>query len=233
VSWQETELLEQVVQSGDLPDVVVFLDGFNDSLAAFDGRPPWFGRPLEPMPMNAMSMLNHEEHPGQLLDALASHSGFAHLRDALFQQPYMPRVPLTVPADEAAMEAARSLAMSADLVFRIASGHGFRAACFLQPTLHTRARLFAGEPELRNWGSPYIGSVYRHVLSRVRALDTRIVPVTDAYDALEEPVMIDGVHTNEAGYHAVAEAIFRHIAPMLDEAASRSRQTADVTPGAQ
>jgi hypothetical protein len=231
VSWQEALLFSQLVESGNVPDVAIFLDGFNDVLVASSPREhsPDFAEPWGPTHVGAPT-IGRTTPPYRTLRGLYhEYSAYYQLMLALAPLEGRPAggpPPPPQVAGPGTNEAVRTLQMSAELERHVAAAHGVAVAQFLQPAIWTRRRLYEGEADLRDYG-PFaeiaMGATYAAVLTRLQA--SQFVSITDAYDAVEAPVMIDAVHTNEIGYHAVAAAIYRHVAPTLAQVRARAPGT--------
>jgi lysophospholipase L1-like esterase len=228
VSWQEALLFIQLAESGVRPDVAVFLDGFNDVLTAGfrashdeESAVPW--GPAQ-VPSNLL-------FGGQITPEMSLRTGLDH-NSALtrIERGFIPPDPELVPpeefrsTEETVADAVRTLTMSANVESRTAEAYGVVRAAFIQPAINTRHPMPDGDRPLSEEG-PFGGrEMARRYDGFLAAFhDPRFVRITDAYEGIAQPIMIDEVHTNEVGYRAVAAAIYRHIAPQL---ATIARSTA-------
>lgn len=186
VNHQEVTLFESLLGAGQIPDLAVFYDGYNDLAVHFAG--PLLGLSAPGSPSHALAAafdapdLQEAAPPDEALDAAmtlyadglrrADQSGRAMGVDVVsFWQPdlYSKRL---VPGEEVILE---PLGLDA---FQLAG--------------------------------------WRDVSERARGLlPPATVDVSDALDDATGPVMTDFVHTNELGAAVVAAAIFDHLAPRL------------------
>ena len=191
---QETEdLLARLGRGAAPPDVVVSLDGFNDAMAAVA---------REVTGVDDGSPLVFDE--GGVLDVLDR-------PDPLGPE----RVRRAVSRATGAVRAERG---------RVAAALAPRQVpfvSFFQPDAFASPRQLAGVRQLYR---VLPGLLERTELDEVlRGVVTGLAPevtsLRDAYDGVDEPLMMDVVHTNERGADLLAAAMYRTVRPLVEERA--------------
>jgi len=223
--WQQVQLLEAELTSGaDLPDLVIFYDGFNDlTLQTQFGvheEPThlFFGTPAtapEPVPSVASTVRTW----------WADHSAVAlavdRVRDTFGDEPEIQiadvdAAPIETIDPVAAGNAAGAVhRRGVDHVLALADAYGFEVRFFWQPFLYTKEPLTPAETELV--GLPgYDTDVWFPMTEQVRAtLRDPVIDLSDALDGVDSSLFWDFVHTNETGARLVAEAIHPHMVDAL------------------
>lgn len=242
VGWQEVGLLTQLVTSGDVPDLAVFYDGVNELIAQ-----GFVGPFTEPTHMQARllerSFVN--EAADRQLDDEPSWADAA--RDAYVERSAVARVVRTVrsavdggelvapppgeiispwapgqreQAEERARNAVAVHRRGVELATTLAERYGFDTAFFWQPTLYSKDVVPGEEGVAGSWGED--PEAWRTITDVSRAgLAAPVVDISDALDGVEEPVMYDFHHTNEAGAAAIARALYAELRPQLVALAGR------------
>ena len=209
VNYQEAVLLSLLVTGGERPDLAVFYDGTNDLAMAL---------------LDAFGELNPRGEPGDLgsIDQRRALADRMELPDATADPPsplgLRPGTkPVTV--DGVVGDAVGVYGQGIDLSRALADRHGFRLAHFWQPDLYTKRPLDPEEVALFPAAGldPVRYGTMARLSARVRrTLPPGVVDISDALDHLSGPILSDNVHTNERGARAVAEAMYRHLAPELE-----------------
>ncbi|WP_421120175.1 hypothetical protein ACE2AJ_02195 [Aquihabitans daechungensis] len=199
VNWQETMRLDELLESEQPPDLIVFYDGINERGAAYDRLlrgdvdPEHNWRPLVGQPEFAMRDRTHPARPGPVDDdELVALAAAQYRRGVLW---------------------GRELAAEA----------GVPVIEFWQPTLDGKVLAPSDDGVLDrvDVDSPGVGkrlnTLGQQTLERsgVDAID-----VSDAFDDLREPVYWDWAHTNELGARTVAAAMYELLRPQLRRLAS-------------
>ena len=199
VNWQETMRLAELLDSEQPPDLIVFYDGVNERGAAFDRLqrgdvdPEHNWRPLTGELETAMRDRTFAARSGPVEDAkLVALAAAQYRRGVLW---------------------GRELAATA----------GVPIVYFWQPTLDGKVLgpSDAGALARVDVESPGLGkrlnTLGEQTLER-SGIDA--VDVSDAFDALDEPVYWDWAHTNELGARTVAAAMYEHLRPQVRQLAS-------------
>jgi lysophospholipase L1-like esterase len=241
--WQELELFQQTVASGQKPDLVVFYDGFND-LA-------WqMNLVLTPDPTNAYAKTGAATNAGagdsttqsttpssdsgtslsDVVDAYWGQSASHHVYDALhdlfagsgkqkvqFAKGVTQGLPANTPDTElqAARNAISIQSRAATLATAVASSVGAQASFYWQPFVFTK-KLLPDEQKYLNLDT-YEPARWDPAVKEARELlrTTPIVDLGDALDPATTPVLWDFVHTNEEGARLSAEALYSHLSAQL------------------
>ncbi|WP_421120178.1 hypothetical protein ACE2AJ_02210 [Aquihabitans daechungensis] len=196
VNWQETQLLEELLRTEEAPDLIVFYDGVNDWTAGHD------------------RLLHGDPDPDHLWRMTLSADEIT-LRNRSY-----PAVDKDVAGADIAPLVAAQYRRGVDRARSLAEEAGVPVLHFWQPSLETKrfAPSDQGGFERVDLVPPAVGerwSTERHdalVQSGTGAID-----VSDALDDVEVPVLWDWAHTNELGARTVAEAMYPHLVPVLDE----------------
>lgn len=203
VSTQGVIELMRQLQAGNVPDLVVFYDGLNDSLFAFeDGHAGGHAG----QPRIAMLL----EHPllGAALDSNISRFLLPRLEH------FAPRPKRADPGDRLASAVADTYLSNYRTVEALAAQYGFRFEFFLQPVISIEAKaLTADEQRMRaemDYSAPgfaeMVGRVYALVEARGRGSD-RLRSLTHVYDAQCSQLWIDWIHVTPEGNKLVADAM--------------------------
>jgi lysophospholipase L1-like esterase len=222
VSRQEALLLQRLLASGEQPDLAVMYDGYNDIYLQMlhPGTAPSHtqqarlaelidGRRTGPRAV--VSVAWREYTASSLALKLAR-------RVKRVRHPYASVAPVTTVSDETlARNAIAVYTGSVEIATEVGRARNVETAFFWQPFIGTKV-LRRGERDL-----PVVRVAQAE---RVYALATPMLPpgihdLTRSLDTVEEAVMIDDVHTNEAGARAIAEAMYEHLKPRLIEISAR------------
>lgn len=235
-NWQEVLLLEELVSAGSVPDLAVFYDGVNELVSQFNHGPF-----TEPSHVNA-------RYTEELLEAAVergrpSLSGVARdywtrtsalwrlakgavslvtegdAKLGYFKSPWEDQ---TVLQAERGRAAADIYERGVDLAQRLADSYGFESTFFWQPSVYTKDVMGGEEDAVGSFGT--LPEAWRRATEVARRfLPDSVVDLSEGLDGVEEPVMYDFVHTNEAGAKAMAQVIYRRLRPTLVELAEERR----------
>lgn len=205
VIWQEVELLERLLTTGNVPDVAVFYDGANEISTQISELSDEPGYPQVP---EVRSRLRGEPLVRRLYDSYARHSAIHKLRNRIRGRPTQPPAPTTALTEARARNAANLHGRAVGFVERLADAYGFRAVFFWQPTVFDKdageeAVMSSAETNTEDWGDAYRAATTQ--------ISEPVIDLTDVLDGIIDPVFFDRVHTNEQGATAVAEAMYAPI----------------------
>ena len=223
--WQQVQLLEAELTSGaEIPDLVVFYDGFNDltlqTQFGVHDEPThlFFGTPTEAAATPSVASIGRTWWADHSAAALA----VGRVRDLFDDEPAIQIADVgTAPIDTidptAAGDAAGAIhRRGVDHVIALSRAYDFDVAFFWQPFLYTKDPLTEAERELV--GLPgYDTDIWLPMTDRVRAtLREPVIDLSDALDGVDGSMFWDFVHTNEAGARIIAEAIYPHLMRVLE-----------------
>ncbi len=227
--WQEVRLFEELLASGQVPDIAVFLDGYNDTVARYD----WPGTGRDPTTLEGdfrELLARGEAHrraergpAGAVRGAIelyANHSATGRIWQALFGAPqYRPKKPSTPSPAEIAEQVAVSYERSVDVARRLGASYGVDTFFFWQPTVVDKPEVAQGEQFVT--GSKWTGfaSVWSEVTPQVTDV---AIDLTGVYDGHPEALFTDIVHTNERGAALIAERIWEWIEGPVRAAAANA-----------
>ncbi len=234
VSTQELmELLFQL-RDGNVPDLVIFLDGMNDAAAAYQsgiaGTHQNYPAIRDRLESEYSAVKQTEEQNPALLLLRQSNTStlISLLRNRLAPEDRSVIVNYRTLGEDVDSLAAEVVAICVDnysLVDQFADHWGFDAAFFVQPTVWTgnkdltdeELRMHSGGGDIAAIGSdeawePLLVSSYEHFGN---AADTSEVlfSLVDVFDCTEETIYTDytGVHLTAEGNRLVALRIFRDL----------------------
>ncbi len=216
VSTQEVIALMLELRNGNVPDVVVFLDGVNDPFAAFQtgvaGVPQNENHRVAEF--NALRRFSVRQ---VVVDRLALYRLAAAAARSVGLAPSA-RGPGTniVLTDALASDVVDVYLRNVSVVEGLAAQFGFRAVFFWQPNVFTKKRLSQGERQwymrsgTRPFGrpGPSLRKVYEAFGARMSAhrID-HVYDLSGVFDEVSATIYIDEFHVVEAGNEKIAEAI--------------------------
>jgi lysophospholipase L1-like esterase len=207
VSTQGVITLILELQTGQIPDVVVFYDGVNDVLAAYESGSPRTHVTLAQI----AAKFDQEEHP--LLKWYRSSRHYTMLSNWMTRNAPRPSaMPTDDPSEaELAQAIAETYLVNYRIVKSLAEEYGFDFIFFLQPHLGLGAKpLTDEEAGMLEAMGPDWPELARQTYSAIESLsDTdRVILLTDAFDGLPEQVWIDEAgHVTPVGNESVARAM--------------------------
>lgn len=206
VAWQENRRLQRALTTTtSRPDLVVFLDGFNDLRAQFyaslvgrGGKGEFVGF----LDRDVMVMLE---------DLKISDDGS--------DKEFVVEVPTTgpPPVDPSPIleGAVFQYGAANEESRRIADDAGLSSTRFFQPSTMTRAALAAGEPT-------NFSPVEQRATNEFRdRLDEDVVDLGSVFDDTGSAVFDDIVHLNEAGQRMVAAKMYEQLGPQFEAASAK------------
>lgn len=207
VSTQEVITLLLELQKGNIPDVVIFYDGVNDTFSAFQqGRA---GIPQNEY--HRAQSFNQLNWRSEVLEKLALYRAargvVARARTA------------TVPRDDAALEQAvvRVMFSNYEFVEALAQQYGFTAYFFVQPSLYAKPTLSAWEKQEsnRHGEAEFFRQTQRAIAQAVSArASANVRDLSHAFDAEAGTVFIDTWHISEAGNARIADLMLEALLPL-------------------
>jgi len=223
VSTQEVILLLRQLQKGNIPDVVIFYDGANDTYSAYQqqtaGLPqnefnrakefnlsqPTRSRPLRALCIRRLtgelSTVRFVRNALRRLGISVGQTGTAIRQtaqgDSLASREALSREVLTLYAG------------NMRLVKVLGQSYGFKALFYWQPTIFDKRRL-TGYEESQRRSIEALQPLYEQVRGHMRAGDILAEhadvfhDLGDAFSGVQEPAFIDWCHVSESGNEAIA-----------------------------
>ena len=247
VNTQEMLLLFEQLRKGNVPDIALFYDGFNDSASAIinDSAGVTYGemnRKAEFNVFNPWATDNTVLYKQAAL-AFAMNSGMGRLAKKVlatldpgrFQQK---EEQLIVPGDQIANrevvtlqdQVVKTYLANKRLTEAAARSFGFKCLFFWQPTVWTKAKLTPYEAQ-QKWlmgEKEFLTGVYERIATISNADD--IHDLSGVFGTSGKPYFIDDAHITEAGNRIVAQAMLPEVLRTLKEIRA---QKAGVPPAAQ
>lgn len=205
VIWQELALLQQLLSEGNIPDVAIFYNGYNE-----------VGQQMQ-----ELSSSPSYPRAGQLKERLeppAFTSSFTNLARQYGEYSMIVRIvnlirPQSGTADSApeltearARNAVDVHARAVNVIEHLAESYGFEAVFLWQPSAYTTSS--GGDVHISGLDHQGYGAAHRRT---AELIEPPIVDLTDALESAGRGVFFDGVHTNERGAALVARAIYPHL----------------------
>lgn len=227
VTTQELMTLMLCLQRGDVPDIAVFYDGFNDTFSAFQGQPP--GAPqnvaVERVQMNMNLVLGRftTDFRGmnRLVDALRRRVG-SHAA-----APEENREPGTIVAaqSESIAGAVQTYEQNLRLIQSLGDAYGFSCHFFWQPVLYTKryptdweSRATADAIFRGGTFRDFCVTTYRRITqSEYLAKQGRFHNISSIFDDSKEEYYLDDAHITEEGNGIVAGEILKYLKPEIDQ----------------
>ncbi len=207
VSWQEFQYLERLVAAGEEYDLVVFYDGFNEFLVQNTGYstdPTHLGAGT----VNQLAGEYHDEHEtSQTVTAGLREVGAAYARFSAVGR-LVDRFRGGDPVGEGAYTSTATPDQRRDAALGI-----YRRAIDL-----TDAVLADSDTPVHFFWQPTKAGWDPSVIDR---LPDEVTDVSHALDGHEDELYIDEVHTNEAGAHLMAQALWDELGPQVEALADR------------
>ncbi|MBN8762315.1 MAG: hypothetical protein BGP20_01100 [Thiobacillus sp. 63-78] len=217
IARQEMTVLTGFMEDFD-PDLVVSLTGYNDLTTMIHGTGEIFDRPETRELGEAVTRVLRPMNTTTALRKVAGSLGIWRLV-VYFREVRQVSAPK---AGEYAFDQASSdkwvprVAEMYKIMARFSGDHGRRYVIALQPDIETtRKRMGAEEAKLRSaarTGSTGFAAAYasyrRNLAAALGATDdAQFIDLGGAFDAVSEPVFIDGCHLTDRGYAHLAEVL--------------------------
>ncbi len=211
VSTQEVIALMLELRKGNVPDVVVFFDGVNDTFSAFQNG-------VAGIPQNESNRVAEFNSPTRfnwrqaIIERLALYRLGARLLRSRGGSPSTGFARADGrSADALARPVVEVYLANVSIVDAMAQRFGFREIFFWQPTVHTkrhlsqRERQWYGEDE--RWGLSFhkVNDAFRERM-RTSRLDN-VYDLSGVFDEARGTVFIDAWHVTEGGNEKIAELI--------------------------
>ena len=215
VSTQEVITLMLELRKGNVPDVVVFFDGVNDTFSAFQSG-------VAGIPQNENNRVAEFDSLKRLnwRQGILERLGLYRLGAGVVRFLGVSRPPRfsrsdRLPPDALARAVVSVYLHNVSIVDALAQRFGFQALFFWQPTVFTKKRLSLREQQWygqfwsRFGGSgPLFGKVYGAFRERIRTNTVdNIYDLSGIFDEASNTVFIDEFHIVEAGNEKIAAAI--------------------------
>ena len=227
VTTQEVIVLLRELHKGNIPDVVVFYDGVNDMLSAYQNRTT--GLPQHEA--NRRLDLNLRRSNSRMLQEIGTNVrvklwGFGLLSATVRRRLGMkrPRVdwrgfPDTTPEGDLQQDVVRVYEANMKVVEALGKGFGFSARFYWQPTVYAKSSLTPYEEELSKRFSVFSG-FFTGVYDCLRGADhlERDYPFRDLSNLFtdpDEPYFYDFCHITEKGNEVVGREIAKDLAKSL------------------
>ena len=238
--WQELNLLEEQLANGYRPDVVVLYDGINELyVQASTGttstpsniKARQYETAILQSEQKSANNVGSQSLLNRAYDAYANTSALIRMvrvisgngstsstsqNSSIMWDPDQSTSTATVRGRDAA--AIHNQAVS--IMEALGNQYHFRLVSFWQPFLYSKTPIKSESNVAGLWGeSP---SAWRTMDAAARRnLRAPEIDLSGALNASTAPVMIDFMHTNEAGAHEVANAMYPYLKPVLGTAAQQ------------
>lgn len=214
VSTQETIALLRELQAGNVPDVVVFYDGVNDTFGPYQSGQA--GTPHNEQNRRVEFNLTHPRQTARLIRAAIRG---AFMKTAIMQLVYKsaakhagkPHSPVDeLPADrfaELVNETTRIYRANLRTVHALGKEYGFTVLCYWQPLAYTKQTLTAFEQkDAEKWSNakPFILAVYE----KIRAIPPdEVKDLSQLFATDPRPYYVDFHHVTEDGNEKIVQAM--------------------------
>ena len=226
VSTQEVILLTLELREGNVPDVVIFLDGVNDSISAWQAG-------VAGLPQNESNRVAEFNSLKQFAwRHVIRGLGLYKVIEGLVGSYLNPPSTRVARIDGALARATVDVYLgNVELVQTLAQRYGFRAFFFWQPTVYTKSRLSKQEQpwyerlhrKFTQFGTtrPVLEAVHDALRERMRERGlTKIHDLSGVFDEVRDTRYIDEWHVTESGSEEIAEVMAQDL---LREVARKDR----------
>jgi lysophospholipase L1-like esterase len=213
VSTQELIALVRVLQQGQVPDLVIFYDGFNDVHAAFETET---GRPGVHYAPERIAQKLEEVPPPSLLTQVLERSALVAMLGSFKAAAGSEAGEATHLGDPSADSLRASIVQTylhtVAMVGLLAESYGFDYLVAWQPSIYSDAGgLNDEEREMYDRGMaigfvPLLEAVRLSIIERV-ATDPHLIDLSHAFDTVEQPMWQDFVHPVPEGNRVIANHI--------------------------
>jgi len=233
VSMQELVMLELQLRRGNVPDLVVFYDGFNDAYSAWQqgvaGNPQ--NEQSRALEFNMSNPKRRAERTTKLLREYAASLALRRFAVTIVAKVGPKRAERTPAVPAASLAANDSLAQSVvdtylghiELVRALADRYGFQCLFFWQPNLFEKRHLTPSEQSQANYmksEGEFLRRTYEVV--RLSGLEeksgNRFHNMSTMFSDVQAPVYFDLCHMGETGYEAVAAGMVDDVMKALPAA---------------
>jgi hypothetical protein len=208
------ELIVQL-QSGNVPDLVIFYDGVNDVYAAYQS-----GRPTHQNFNQIAAKIESQNPPPSIVDGIKSTNSFRLLERLVAQLGQKPPhsqalvTYKTMGVDTATLSdsVVETYLNNYKVVDALAQEHGFRFFFFWQPVISIGHKpLTSEEQDMRRQMEPALIELYEAVYRRVRHVAEKyenLHYIAEIFDSIDSEIWIDDVHVTPVGNRLIAEKMF-------------------------
>ena len=223
VSTQELIALLLELQKGNVPDVVVFYDGVNDTFSAFQQR-------IAGLPQNEYNRVREFNSSRKTISIFADNlSSIRFLGSLIYRRsvrhPAVTPIPFRAPigqtspptdSESVTKGVVDDYERNIEAVRALARRYGFRALFYWQPSIFGKAHLTQYEErELRKNSAmkPFFDLTYRLVKQHNlnQGGETGFHDLSEVFSDTTEPLFVDWCHMGETGNSLVAEQIAGNI----------------------
>jgi lysophospholipase L1-like esterase len=208
-SRQELIALETELQDGNVPELVVFLDGVNDVFAAFQNG-------AAGIPQNEGNRVREFNIDLRIYREALQNWVRNSAVYALLVPPPVPQQPAD--PDSLAADVIAHYAAVATMVGRLGQSYGFRSLFFWQPVIFTKPQRTSYE-QAQFDEQAFLAPFYSNVYGRMRA-DAAASPAIhylgDLFASDRQPYYIDFCHLTETGNDRIAAAMAGDVAAALE-----------------
>lgn len=222
VSTQEVIELILQLKKGNIPDVVVFYDGVNDTFSAFHQGEA--GIPQNEFNRSTEFNLISGNRYSQLRDIFVAES-FSKLsigrfangvlrRARVLSEPRYQRLDERIATEgkspsDLAIDVVRVYFENMEMVRQLALLYGFDSYFYWQPTIFNKSDLTEYESEVLNVGqghSAFFDSTYSRVSRKISSKDndSPYVDLSNLFLNVKEPIFLDWMHLSEQGNMFIA-----------------------------
>jgi lysophospholipase L1-like esterase len=201
VSGQETIALLRELQSGNVPNLVIFYDGVNDVFSALQSGRAGIPQNEGERQQDFRSTKDLDEWLAALPHVLGGVERLAH---------WLSPPPEPPPAEVLAPQVVSAYLANLRVIRAVARDYGFGAVFFWQPSVFAKRSPSAGEQAIIDASLAY----HRHLqlatdeALREAARETPdLFDLSTLFDDLEGSVFLDSSHLSEAGNRLIAEAM--------------------------
>jgi lysophospholipase L1-like esterase len=238
--WQELNLLEEQLANGYRPNVVVLYDGINELyVQASTGttsspsniKARQYETAILQSEQKSASNIGSQSLLNRAYDAYANTSALIRMArvisgngsnsspaqvDNIIWDPDQSTSTAAIRGKDAAVIHNQAVSM----IEALGAQYHFRLVSFWQPFLYSKTPIHSESNVAGLWGET--PSAWRAMDTAARSnLRAPEIDLSGALNASTAPVMIDFMHTNEAGAQEVANAMYPYLNPVLGTAAQR------------
>ena len=198
--WSTPDSCDELARGEPPPDLVVFYDGFNElpAVGAANERGKAVGSPF----VGTLDTLDLSRAPSPL----------RWLDRVINGDPTTSTPTVVMSRSDVEQAAARQYRDSVEQTLRWLDGRGVSGRFFYQPSAASLSTSTTLDVPVTDED--------RAATARFRAvLPPEVIDLAGVFDGLDEPVYLDGVHTNELGARVVAHAMYENLRGDLAEAA--------------
>jgi len=232
ISTQEVVALMRELQAGNLPDLVIFYDGANDTFGTYQnngvaGLPNNESNRVKEfnllLPENSkrlyrnslLMLLNNSATYQILISVMRRTTGYELPSNLIWASD-----PFTPPSvDKVANEAARTYIWNVNFVKSLETIYRFESLFYWQPVIFTKDRLTPYEREQRKTVE-YLGPYYEATTERVKRELSKVGKFHDIIEVFNgdgRPHFIDPWHISESGNEIVARRMLKDVAPIVQK----------------